>query len=79
MRTLLSKFLIFFLCFQVMFPFCNFAFAQEAQKEKEPCESNPPVCSATPASMQLYLDFQKEIAALLQATPFETATAAISQ
>lgn len=36
------------------------------------CGDNPPVCQATPASMNLYLEFQNQILGLLQSNPFET-------
>lgn len=50
-----------------------------AQSNQQTCWSNPPVCSATPQSMNLYLDFQDELATLLKTNKFETATIAVSQ
>lgn len=57
-------------------PFFSYTSAQESQTT---CESNPPVCSATPQSMNLYLEFQSDVTGLLKTNNFETATVAISQ
>lgn len=56
-------------------PFFSYTFAQE----KQSCESNPLVCSATPQTMNLYLEFQSEAAGLLKTNNFETATEAVNQ
>lgn len=62
-----------------MLGFMSFFPYTSAEETQQTCESNPPVCSATPQSMNLYLDFQREAAALLKTNKFETATMAVSQ
>lgn len=73
MQKLTSKILLFLFVAQLLMPFFSVSSAQSQ------CESNPDVCSATPESMYLYLEFQREMAALLQTTSFQTATMTISQ
>lgn len=56
-------------------PYFWWSLAQEAPK----CEANPPVCWATPETMRLYLDFQREVAALIQTHPFKTVNETVSE
>lgn len=76
MLKTIAKSLILLLLFQLEIPAFGAVFAQN---QTESCPANPPVCSATPESMQLYLDLQRELTALIQTRSFETATAAISE
>ena len=50
-----------------------------AQQKTSTCGDSPAVCSATPARMALYLDFQEEISELIETNPFETVVGAISK
>lgn len=75
MKKNISKILIFILSIQLLMPYFWWSFAQDAPK----CEANPPVCWATPESMALYLDFQREVAALIQTKPFKTASETVSE
>ncbi|MBQ9554294.1 hypothetical protein IJU97_05100 [bacterium] len=63
---------------QVLSPvfFVNKTYAEEAKKS---CEDNPPVCSATPESMSTYLEFQKDMANLLNTNGLKTATETMSE
>ena len=73
MKKTLSKILIFLLCFQLITPnfLINKTYAENATRK---CENNEPVCSATPDSLSIYLEFQKEMANLLSKNGFKTAT-----
>ncbi len=75
MKKIISKILILSLSIQLLMPYFWWGFAQEAPK----CEANPPVCWATPETMALYLDFQREVAALIQTHPFKTANETVSE
>lgn len=59
--------------------FFSLFFSYTLAQEKQSCESNPPVCSATPQTMNLYLEFQSEAAGFLKTNKFETATEAVNQ
>ena len=73
MKKTLSKILIFLLCFQLITP--NFLINKTyAENTTRKCENNEPVCSATPDSLSIYLEFQKEMANLLSKNGFKTAT-----
>lgn len=76
MLKTIAKSLILLLLFQLGIPAFGTVFAQN---QTESCPANPPVCSATPESMQLYLDLQRELTALIQTYPFKTANETISE
>lgn len=55
-----------------------YLFASNESNQAKKCDSYPSVCLATPDSLSLYLDFQRDISSLLKSNPFETVTETIS-
>lgn len=74
MKKQISKILIAIFLVQTFAS--NFFYAAAQEKT---CEDNPPVCTATSPSMQIYLEFQKEMATLLATKKFKTATEQVSE
>ena len=81
MKKLVTKSLVILLILQVVSPvFFNDVVLAESSIDKVDCsEDNPPVCTATPDDMAIYLEFQKEMATILSKNGFKTSTEIMSE
>lgn len=77
MKKKLIKTILFILIFSIILNSRLLASNQNTT-QIEKCWESPSVCLATPDSLNLYLDFQKELSSLLKSNPFETVTESIS-